>query len=62
MRRNVVSQHTHRRRLPSRTSGLASRLASTGSSSRSERSGIGTLRAAVTAVAGFLSETITLAC
>src|SRR5467141_4857946 len=43
-------------------SGLASRLASTGSCSRSERSGMGTLRAAVTAGAGFLSETITLAC
>jgi hypothetical protein len=40
----------------------ASRLASTGSCSRSERPGMATLRAAVTAVAGFLSETITLAC
>ena len=40
----------------------ASRLASTGSCSRSERSGVGTFRAAVTAVAPFLSETITLAC
>src|SRR5882724_4603306 len=40
----------------------ASRLASTGSCSRSESSGMGTLRAAVTAGAGLLSETITLAC
>src|SRR5450755_3081264 len=40
----------------------ACRLASTPSCSRSERSGIGALRAAVTAVALLLSETITLAC
>src|SRR5260370_11879424 len=40
----------------------ASRLASTPSCSRSERSGMGALRAAVTAGAWFLSETITLAC
>src|SRR5216683_2029552 len=41
---------------------FASRFASTGSCSFAPRSGIETIRASVTAGAGLLSETITLAC